>query len=251
MNGSAETDFLSPPPAALVDGASLFMDFDGTLVEIVDRPDAVRVDDPLRDLLAALGAAFEGRVAIVSGRSLAQLDHLLGPVARTLSLSGSHGIEHRWQGVTAHPIRPATLDDAAKALEAFASRYPGALVEPKSYGVALHYRQAPSIEASARIIAARLAEKLELDLEPGKMVVELRVPGGDKGIAVRRLMARRPMAGTRPLFIGDDLTDEGGFEAARALGGAGILVGAPRATAAQFALPDVAAVRAWLANAAR
>lgn len=251
MTWRVESSILPMPPPDLLDGASLFMDFDGTLVEIVDRPDAVHADDPLRAMLAALVASLDGRVAIVSGRSLAQLDAMLGPVARTMALSGSHGIEHRWNGVTAHPVRPAALDAAAGAFEAFAAEHPGALVEPKSYGVALHYRQAPSIGASARAVAERLAEQLQLDLEPGKMVVELRVAGGDKGVAVRRLMARHPMTGTRPLFIGDDLTDEGGFEAARALGGAGILVGAPRATAAMFALPDVSAVRAWLANATR
>jgi trehalose 6-phosphate phosphatase len=251
MTRNIDADLLPPPPASLLEGASLFLDFDGTLVEIVERPDAVMVDDRLRALLAALGAAFEGRVAIVSGRSLAQLDALLGGAVEALALSGSHGIEHRWKGISAHPVRPPTLDIAADALAAFAAEHPGAIVEPKSYGVALHYRQAPSAEALARIIAKRLADELQLDLEPGKMVLELRVAGGDKGVAVRRLMARRPMSGTRPLFIGDDLTDEGGFEAVRALGGAGILVGAPRASAAQFAPPDVPAVRAWLANAIR
>ena len=251
MIASIETGILSSPPVALLEGATLFIDFDGTLVEIVDSPDAVHVDDPLRDLLAALHAALEGRVAIVSGRSLAQLDAMLGPLARTLALSGSHGNEHRWNGVTAHPVRPVTLDAATNAFRDFAATYPGALVETKSYSVALHYRQALSIEARAQSIAARLADELDLGLEQGKMVVELRVAGGDKGIAAHRFMARAPMAGTRPLFIGDDLTDEAGFEAVRALGGVGILVGESRLTAAEFALPDVAAVRNWLARATR
>lgn len=239
---------LPPPPATLLEGASLFMDFDGTLVEIVDRPDAVRVDDALRELLSALGAVLPGRMAIVSGRSLAQLDAMLGPIAQTMALSGSHGNEHRWNGITAHPIRPVALDPVADALQAFAAAHPGALVETKSYSVALHYRQAPSIEASAQIVAQRLADEHGLGLEHGKMVVELRVTGGDKGVAVRRLMARAPMAGSRPLFVGDDLTDECGFETVRALGGVGILVGEPRMTAAQFGLPSVAAVRHWLAG---
>lgn len=251
MIASAQPRILPQPPAALFEGASLFMDFDGTLVEIVDRPDAVSVDEPLRDLLAALSSAFEGRVAIVSGRSLNQIDELLGLIAKTLALSGSHGIEHRCHGVTTRPVRPRTLDAAINALCAFVAPRPGTIVETKSYSVALHYRQAPSLEASAREIATRLADELDLRLELGKMVVELRVAGGDKGVAVRRLMARPPMAGSRPLFIGDDLTDEKGFEAVRALGGAGILVGEGRASAAEFGLPDVASVRAWLADATR
>jgi trehalose 6-phosphate phosphatase len=240
---------LPPPPSSLLDNASLFMDFDGTLVEIAERPDAVVADDALRDLLAGLCVVFVGRVAIVSGRSLAQLDEMLGPLAHGLAMSGSHGNEHRWSGVTAQPIRPATLDTATETLNIFAAAHPGVLVEPKSFSVALHYRQAQAIGPSAQAIAVRLAEEHGLGVEHGKMVVELRVAGGHKGIAVRRLMARPPMAETRPLFIGDDLTDEGGFEAARALGGAGILVGPPRATAAAFALPDVTAVRGWLASA--
>lgn len=251
MLSRADPDNLPPPPLSLLENASLFIDFDGTLVEIVERPDAVVVDVGLRDLLEALLAGLGGRVAIVSGRSLAQLDEMLGPLAQTLALSGSHGNEHRWNGVTAHPIRPATLEAATDALRAFGAEYPGTLIEIKSYSVALHYRQAPAIGPAAQAVAARLAGEHGLGLEHGKMVVELRVAGGDKGVAVRRLMARAPMAGTRPLFIGDDLTDEGGFEAARALGGAGILVGPPRATAAEFALPDVAAVREWLGGAAR
>jgi trehalose 6-phosphate phosphatase len=176
---------------------------------------------------------------------------MLGPLAEALALSGSHGNEHRWRGVTAHPVRPPALDAAVDALTDFADAHPGALVEIKSYSVALHYRQAPSIGAPAQAIAARLAAEHELSLECGKMVVELRVAGGDKGVAVRRLMARPPMAGTLPLFLGDDLTDEAGFEAARALGGMGILVGEPRSTAAEFGLPDVAAARAWLAGLAQ
>lgn len=251
MLSSAEPRSLPTPPSSLLEGASLFIDFDGTLVEIVDRPDAVIVDEGLRDLLASLRATLDGRVAIVSGRSLAQLDAMLGPIAQALALSGSHGNEHRWNGVTAHPIRPATLDAATDALNAFAAAHPGTLVEIKSYSVALHYRLAPASGPSAQTVAARLADEHGLGLEHGKMVVELRVAGGDKGVAVQRLMARAPMAGSRPLFIGDDLTDEAGFKAARALGGVGILVGEPRRTAAEFWLRDVAAVRNWLGSTAR
>ena len=242
---------LPPPPMQMAEGASLFMDFDGTLVEIVERPDLVAVDGALRDLLGALLVALDGRLAIVSGRSLAQLDAMLGPLAEKLALSGSHGNEHRWQGVEAHPVRPLTLDAAAEAFGDFAAAHPGTLVEVKSYSVALHYRQAPLVGASAQAAARRLAEQHDLRLESGKMVVELRVAGGDKGVAVRRLMARPPMAGTVPLFIGDDFTDEAGFEAVQALGGIGILVGEPRPTAAAFRLPDVTAARAWLAGIAR
>lgn len=244
---------LPRPSAALLDGASLFLDLDGTLLDLEDRPEDVRADAALRALLGALGARLDGRLAVVSGRSLAQIDAILGDAAETLAVSGSHGCEHRWNGVEARPARPAALDHAAERFHAFAKGRPGLLVEEKSFGVALHYRLAPEAEAEAeaRALAAALADELDLCLQPGKMVAELRVAGGDKGRVVHRLMDRPPMRGTRPVFIGDDVTDEAGFAAARALGGHGILVGAARASAADHGLESPAALRAWLAEALR
>jgi trehalose 6-phosphate phosphatase len=234
------------PPPGLLEGASLFIDFDGTLVELADRPELVVVDDGLRRLLTLLQARHGGRVAIVSGRSIAQLDALLGPVTRQMAISGSHGSEHRWGGISAHPVPQPELETVGEAMRAFACRHPGTLVEKKSFGMALHYRLAPEAEAAAQRLATELAGELGLQAQPGKMVVEVRPPGGDKGVPVHRLMQRAPMAGTRPLFLGDDATDEAGFAAARELGGAGILVGPGRPTAADYRLPDPAAARAWL-----
>jgi trehalose 6-phosphate phosphatase len=237
------------PPRGILDDASLFLDLDGTLLEIRDRPEDVIADDSLRDLLADLAARFENRLAVVSGRSLAQIDAILGDVAQSLAASGSHGCEHRWRGVSARPERPEALDTAASHMRPFAERHEGVLVEEKSYGVALHYRMQPTAEQEARALVERLSEELNLVVQNGKMVSELRVGGSDKGTVVRRLMSRPPMTGTRPVFIGDDLTDEAGFTAAREEGGAGILIGAPRNTAANYALPDPAALRGWLAEA--
>lgn len=242
---------LPPPPPALLDGASLFMDFDGTLVDLADRPDMVAVDETLRTLVALLHERHAGRIAIVSGRSIAQLDALLGPLTQRIALSGSHGCEHRWDGISAHPVPPPELETAAKRMNAFAKGRPGTLVEEKSFGVALHYRMAPQAEAAAQALGAELAAELGLSLQQGKMVVELRPPGGSKGGAVRRLMSRPPMAGTRPIFLGDDVTDEDGFEAVLELGGTGILIGPPRPTAARYRLPDPASARAWLGEAPR
>lgn len=248
MAGAGEP--LPPPPPALLDGASLFIDFDGTLVDLVDRPELVVVDDGLRALVALLHRRHDGRVAIISGRSIAQLDALLGPLAQQLAISGSHGCEHRWEGIYAHPAPPPELEAVAAAMWDFARGHPGTLVEEKSYGVALHYRLIPGIEAEALALAAGLAERYGLQLQRGNMVAELRPRGGDKGVPVRRLMQRAALAGTRPVFLGDDVTDEAGFEAAQALGGAGILIGPGRPTAASYRLPDPAAARAWLEAAA-
>lgn len=243
-SGPAEP--LPAPPPFLLEGASLFLDFDGTLVDLIDRPDAVIADAALRALLRDLDIKLGGRLALVSGRSLAQLDAILGPVAQIVALSGSHGSEHRWRGIAAQPHRPATLDEAATRLRSFAKARPGIIVEEKSYGVALHYRGRPDAEQEARKVAWDLASELELHLQDGKMMVELRVAGGDKGLAVGRMMRRAPMLGTRPIFIGDDLTDETAFAAVTDLGGFGILVGSRGKTAATFGLPDPASVRTWL-----
>lgn len=237
---------LSKPPLADLATITLFLDLDGTMLELIDRPDQVMADAALQALLTRLADRMDGRLAVVSGRSIAQLDAILGSVAHRLALSGSHGSEHRWRGVRAHPVRPSTLDEAHARFQDFADAHAGVLVENKSFGVALHYRMAPAAGAQAQALAAALAERHELHFQPGKMMVELRLPGGDKGKAIAMLMARPPMAGTRPWFVGDDATDEPGFTAVRALGGAGVVVGGRRPTQALYALSDPAAVRHWL-----
>lgn len=237
---------LDAPYFADPDTMSLFLDLDGTLLDLIDDPEQVIADAALRALLARLARRLDGRLAIVSGRSIVQIDEIVGPVAHEVAVSGSHGSEHRWRGVTAQPVRPAELDEAFKRFRDFADANAGVLIEDKSYGVALHYRMAPALEEDALSLARALAETLDLHLQPGKMMTELRLPGGDKGKAVRTLMARPPMAGTLPVFVGDDETDEAAFIAARELGGAGILVGERQGTAALYGLADPTAVRAWL-----
>lgn len=238
---------LGPPPLDLLSTASLFLDFDGTLVELIDRPDRVRADADLQHLLLRLGDALPGRVAIVSGRSIEQLDLMLGEAARHLALAGSHGAEFRVEGEIAQAAVPAALPAITAEMDAFAAARPGVLVERKTLGAGLHYRAAPEHEADALALAGRLAQEHGLHLQPGKMMAEVRTDG-DKGRAVTRLVQGAAMAGTIPLVFGDDLTDEAGFRAAAELGGAGVLVGDPRDTAASYALPDVAAVRRWLAQ---
>ncbi|CAN5355366.1 trehalose-phosphatase [soil metagenome] len=248
MSVAPDFDALPYPPNDLLEFASLFLDFDGTLVDIVDQPDDVVVDRALGDLLGALARRHGNRLALVSGRSIAQLDAFLGPLGQIIALSGSHGIEYRWNGNVAHPVRPTSLDHVERAMLEAAAAHAGAIVEPKSFGAALHYRLEPAFEPEAKALATRLATDFGLAVQHGKMMVEVRVPGSDKGIAVRTLMRSPEMSGTRPVFIGDDVTDEDGFEAARALGGTGILVGPARATAAEYRLDSPMAVRRWLAG---
>jgi len=238
----------APPPLADLAEASLFLDFDGTLVTLADRPDGIEVPRHLPSLLDRVAAALGGRLAILTGRALADLDrHLAAP---HLAAAGSHGLELR--GVEAEDTAaPQALAEARTALAHFAAGAPGLLVEDKPASVALHYRLAPERESAALALAESLAARTGLAVQRGKMVVELRPPGADKGDAVRALMAEPPFAGAVPVVVGDDLTDEDGFRAAAALGGFGILVGAARETAARYRLPGVEAVHAWLEAAAR
>lgn len=232
---------------------SLFLDFDGTLVDIADRHDAIEVDAEVHRLIAALAHRLDGRLAVVSGRPAAEICAYLhaGDGMPPFAIAGSHGLELRWtDGRHEAPLRPAGLDEVVAALHAFAWGWPGVVVEEKPFGAALHYRLAPEAGPACDALADTLAGRYGFTLQLGKMVCELRTQGADKGDAVRRFLAEPPMAGTPPLFVGDDLTDEAGFAAAEQLGGVGILVGATRETAARFGLPDVAAVHRWLGHLA-
>ncbi|MEO8548042.1 MAG: trehalose-phosphatase [Sphingomicrobium sp.] len=239
---------IAHPPALDAHELSLFLDFDGTLVDLAERPDAVVVGDNLTALLSRLARRLSGRLALVSGRSIAQLDVLIGPDARNLATVGSHGAEIRAVGGSvAGGERPAGLQQAEAAFrEAFAGRK-GIIIEVKSLGVALHYRQDPSSEAAAHALAERLAAANALEVQKGKMMVELRAGGHDKGSAIAALMRGPPFEGHMPVFLGDDVTDEPGFERCAAMGGAGILVGPERPTAAAYRLASVAAAHDWLA----
>ncbi|MEH3122097.1 MAG: trehalose-phosphatase [Sphingomonas phyllosphaerae] len=243
------TDLLPPPPSLLTD-ASLFLDFDGTLVEIADTPDGVEVADGLATLLGRLGTALPGGVAIVSGRPVDEISALVAPAA--LPIAGSHGLEVAApDGSITAPDRSAALDAALAEAQAFAAAHPGTLIEDKPFGVGLHFRGAPEAGEAMTALAEQLATVHDLHLQHGKMVVELRMAGRDKGAAVELLMREPLRQRTVPVFVGDDVTDEAGFAAAAAMGGAGVLVGPARDTAATYRVEGVADVLAWLDAACR
>lgn len=236
---------LPPPPPLDPERDALFLDLDGTLVAIAEHPDCIRPDAMLAPLLRQARARLGGRLAIVSGRSLADLDRHLGDAAPLAG--GIHGAEMRG-------ARTADLDpDAARALAqarlVLAAEAGALLVEDKGSAIALHFRQRPDLGVLAGRLAARLADASggSLAVQPGRMVFELKPARADKGAVVRAFLEEPLFAGSRPLFVGDDLTDEAGFRAAQAAGGWGVLVGDRAPTAARFALADVAAVHAWLA----
>lgn len=247
----APGNILSGPPDLLSPlNVSLLLDFDGTLVELVDRPDAVVADPALVALLQQLAGTFAARIALVSGRSVDQLLGFFGRSLPTFAFVGSHGAEFEIGAQRVAPARPSALGQVERAMQLAFGNMEGVIVEPKSLGVALHFRLAPEAEEHIRQFATQMAETTGLMIQEGKMMVELRSAGHDKGSGIMNLMSHSPFCGTRPIFIGDDITDEAGFVAANRLGGFGVLVGNERPTAARFRLENVAAVRAWLGKAA-
>jgi trehalose 6-phosphate phosphatase len=234
-----------PPAPLALGGAALFLDLDGTLAPIVDRPEDVAPDPRRNGLLDRLKTGLGGRLAVVSGRTLADIDRILE--GRATSVAAVHGLVRRDAEGTlteahAHPGLPQALAD----LRAFAARDPGLLVEDKGLSATLHYRLAPGHAQAAGTEALRIAQATGLAVQPGDMVMELRTPGPSKGDSVRAFMAQPPFAGSIPIFVGDDLTDEDGFAAAADLGGYGVLVGCSRASAARYCIPDVEAALQWL-----
>ena len=241
---------MQAPPLSLFANASLFLDFDGTLVELASTPDGVRVEEELKSVLRRLQDKLSGRLALLSGRALADVRGYLHPLE--IAAGGSHGLELARASETDVTVQPPSgLDGAIERLKRLASERPGVIVETKPGGVAVHYRQAPDAAAFCHEVVTRLAAEIGMAVQLGKMVIELKHPGADKGQALQQFMAAPPFAGTTPIFIGDDLTDEAGFASARALGGAGILVGAERESHALYRLEDVASVRRWLAAASK
>lgn len=224
----------------------LFLDVDGTLVDLAATPGAVVVEPSLLALLERLRRAADGALALVSGRTIVDLDRLFTPLK--LPAAGIHGCERR--DAAGHsevaPVVRAQLDPLREELSAIVSRHEGLLLEDKGAALALHFLQAPHLERELRARVAMLAAPLvpEFVLLDGHAVIEIKPRVHSKDSAVTAFMREAPFAGHLPIFIGDDHTDYGGFEAVRRAGGMAIAVG-PRVTS-EWHLPGPAAVRGWL-----
>ena len=223
---------------------SLFLDLDGTVAPIVARPDLVGPDPVRNKLLREIAGVLEGRFAIVSGRSIDDIDRITANAG--YAAAGLHGLERRGADVFVQAVPHPEIDKAAELIDMFARTHGGLLVEKKGLAIALHYRGAPALADDAVALARRVAWATGLKLQEGNMVAELRCPGPNKGDVLSAYMHEAPFKGHTPIFVGDDLTDENGFAAAQALGGHGVLVGPERETAATCRLKDVDEVLSWL-----
>jgi trehalose 6-phosphate phosphatase len=226
---------------------ALFLDFDGTMVDIAPQPQAVHVPQPFLFVLRDLHQRLKGAVAVISGRPLTQIDAFLHPLR--LPVAGVHGAERRSEDGQVHLLDTHPLDHVEAVALSLAAGNPGLLVENKRGSVALHYRQRPELEdLCLRAMQQAVEESPGLTLQRGKMVAEAKPGGASKGRAIEDFLAEPPFAGRTPVFIGDDVTDEAGFSTVQRLGGTGIKVG-EGATVASRRLPDPAALRRELAAA--
>lgn len=230
---------------------ALFLDFDGSIVDIAPTPDAIVVPDTLPPLLLALRETLGGAVAIVTGRPIAQIDFHLG--AAVPAVAGLHGLERR--RADGGIVRPPPNDDLRRiraSLEAFAAAHPGILLEDKGYSLALHYRLAPSLEDACRdVVDSALGDGAEgWEILEGKMVFEIRPRGFAKGAAIEAFLGEPPFVGRIPVFCGDDTTDEDGFAAVNARGGVSVRVGDGPVTRAAVRVDTVADLLDWLVRIA-
>jgi len=226
------------------ENCALFLDFDGTLVDLAPHPDRVVVPPELKIALATLQKRLGGRLAVISGRPIAELDALLAPLV--LPAAGVHGMEWRGADGVMHRQPPPPLDAVRAVASGLAARHPGLWVEEKHGALALHYRQAPALESLCRdALGEAVRAQPGLLLMAGKMIVEVKATGIDKGTAIRDFLTEAPFAGHLPLFAGDDTTDEAGFAYVQAIGGKGVKIGAGPSLAGHR-LPSAAALRAAL-----
>jgi trehalose 6-phosphate phosphatase len=208
----------------LYPSCALFLDFDGTMVDIAPQPHAVEVPGALIGVLGDVKQYLQGAVAVISGRPIAQLDAFLQPLQ--LPAAGIHGAERRDAEGRLHVMDTHPLDQVERAARSLAEQHPGLLVEDKRSSLALHYRQRPDLEALCLATMQRAVEESPgLTLLRGKMVAEAKPGGASKGRAIEDFLREAPFAGRTPVFIGDDITDEVGFSTVQRLGGMGLKVG--------------------------
>jgi trehalose 6-phosphate phosphatase len=235
---------LTLPPPSL--DWCLFLDVDGTLIELTTTPSHTVSDTEIKTLLRDVAERLGGAVALVSGRRIHTLDQLFEPLR--LPAAGLHGVERRKAGgdLQGATFVDSQLDGARVALKSLVAAHPGTLFEDKGRIVGVHFRTAPQFEPAIRQSIADIARPLgsNYHIQGGDMLFEIKPRGFTKATAIKAFMKEPPFSGRLPVFLGDDLTDEDGFAIVEACGGISIAVG--DRVRGQFRMADVAAVRAWL-----
>lgn len=230
------------------EGWALFLDVDGTLLELAETPELVYVPQDLKSLLNELSTRLDGALALISGRALADLDKLFSPLR--FCASGVHGAERRdAAGRVLHPsVKLNRLAEARDELAQFVAAHAGLLLEDKSFAVAVHFRLAPHLESAVRSRVQSVVSALgsEYVLQKGKCVYEVRPGAWTKGTAIATFLQQQPFLGRTPIFIGDDVTDEDAFSVVNSFNGISVRVGDMSATNANFRLKNVPDVHRWL-----
>ena len=230
--------------------SAILLDVDGTLLDFAPTPLDVIIPPDLTEALGALRERTGGALAFVSGRTLAELDLFFAPLKLT-AIAG-HGAELRLNDGTVRRAKKFLDPELTRRLALIADDKPGVLVEDKGYSFALHYRQAPehghAVREQVNAICAAFPSAA-IEILPGKSVVEVKQPSFNKGTAVRELMKHAPFATRKPIFIGDDVTDEAAFDVLPDFGGIGFSVGRElQGLAGVFETPSD--VRRWIVEMA-
>jgi trehalose 6-phosphate phosphatase len=228
---------------------ALFLDVDGTLLDIAPQPDGVTVTTDLLDILSGLSLYGNGAIALISGRPISELDTMFSPIR--ICIAGLHGLERRdYEGrIHSHQMPDGDFQVVKRKLVEFAGQYPGILIEDKGPSIAVHYRLAPQHRQLLENVIRDCMDKITRDfhLQSGKMVFEIKPKGKDKGTAIAEFIEEKPFLHRKPVFIGDDITDEDGFMVINQIGGYSIKVG-EGPTLARWRLDDSHAVQYWLAS---
>lgn len=239
-----------PPVFSELTQPALFLDVDGTLLPIQDNPSDVKSDAPLRVLLARILMTLDGAVAVVSGRSLKEIDRIFSPLS--ISAAGSHGTEIRCGTAPVAQLieEPPVMEALEARIVKFVAGREGLLLERKAGGFTLHFRARPELDVECRTLMNEIAAELgpQFTRQSGKMIHEVVARNLSKGAAIEYFLQRAPFADHQPVFIGDDTTDEAGYRAVNAAGGLSIKVGTSTETAATYSLQNVSAVREWLSR---
>lgn len=227
---------------------ALFLDFDGTLVELAAQPELVEIPPGLTRTLATLQAQLGDALALVSGRGLPELDGFLAPLL--LPSAGEHGALRRTADGSLTSAPAADMQRVLQAAQGLLERHAGLRLEQKSRALSLHYRHAPELESLCLQVMREAVERSTgFELIQGKLVIDVKPLGFSKGTAIAAFMREAPFAGRLPLFAGDDVTDEAGFEAVQRMGGQAVKVG-PGPTTARYRCASVGQLAAWLQHSA-